>query len=316
MKKSYAVPLTFSVSCLVAAMPAAADILGVSFIPPWPVPGNHIVARVEGQFPHACWNYQSAEVSRDGNEVLITVLAFEEGEICLPAVLPYSFQVDLGVFEAGSYRLTVEDPLGSFTTEIQVQAVVDEPICDSNGDGTTDLSDAVHLLQHLFVGGPAPVCPAHADANGDGTTDLSDAIHLLSFLFLGGDPPAAHASCRTAVHCASREWTVKCYGHWSCACGECRPVCGEGCGDGACDIEGGETPASCPGDCAGACKPFCDKIGTRSEGWYDSCTRQLFDWAFCADCEAECRNAGTKSEGWYDSCTGELITYGDCDGKP
>ena len=40
-----------------------------------------------------------------------------------------------------------------------------EPPCDNgdvNADGRLDISDAVHLLNHLFLGGPAPVpieCP-------------------------------------------------------------------------------------------------------------------------------------------------------------
>jgi hypothetical protein len=32
-------------------------------------------------------------------------------------------------------------------------------VTNSNGDGCTDISDAVYLLGHLFLGGPAPVAP-------------------------------------------------------------------------------------------------------------------------------------------------------------
>jgi phosphohistidine phosphatase SixA len=35
---------------------------------------------------------------------------------------------------------------------------------DANGDGTLDIADPIHLLRHLFQGGPAPVpCPAAPD---------------------------------------------------------------------------------------------------------------------------------------------------------
>jgi hypothetical protein len=66
---------------------------------------------------------------------------------------------------------------------------------DTNGDWELDLSDAVYLLSHLFLGGPAPAplaCGAGAsaspngDTNGDGALDLSDAIHHLYWLYLGG----------------------------------------------------------------------------------------------------------------------------------
>ena len=64
------------------------------------------------------------------------------------------------------------------------------------------------------------------------------------------------------------------------------------------------------------CKPICDAIGTRSEGWYDSCTKTLIKWDNCEGCEAICKTVGTKSEGWYNSCTGEVIKYGECKEEP
>ncbi len=70
---------------------------------------------------------------------------------------------------------------------------------DTNGDLARDLSDAVYLLGHLFLGGPAPVelqpCATepplvrNGDTNGDGTRDVSDAIHLFGWLFTGGPEP-------------------------------------------------------------------------------------------------------------------------------
>lgn len=69
--------------------------------------------------------------------------------------------------------------------------------CDWNNDGGLDLSDAVGLLNHLFLGGPPHKCGpinsagtiALIDANGDGAVDLSDAVGKLNFLFLGGPAP-------------------------------------------------------------------------------------------------------------------------------
>ncbi|MBI4607014.1 MAG: hypothetical protein HY721_34050 [Planctomycetes bacterium] len=60
---------------------------------------------------------------------------------------------------------------------------------DANGDACRDLSDAVHTLSFLFLGGPAPPCPDASDANDDGRVDISDASYTLGYLFTGGPPP-------------------------------------------------------------------------------------------------------------------------------
>ncbi len=59
---------------------------------------------------------------------------------------------------------------------------------DANDDGKVDISDAVFILNHLFLGGPAPSCLDAADFNDQdkNTVNLSDAIYLLSHLFRGG----------------------------------------------------------------------------------------------------------------------------------
>ena len=78
-----------------------------------------------------------------------------------------------------------------------------------------------------------------------------------------------------------------------------------------------ETTCVCEPVEAQECMPVCDAIGSRSEGWYDSCTHDLIGWAQCNGCEAECRNAGTRSEGWFDTCGqgmngSGLITFAEC----
>ena len=78
--------------------------------------------------------------------------------------------------------------------------------------------------------------------------------------------------------------------------------------------EEGETIENCPEDCKEEvkCTPECEAIGTKSEGWYDSCTGKLIKWDNCDGCFAVCKAVGTRSEGWYSSCDGELITWDNC----
>jgi hypothetical protein len=60
---------------------------------------------------------------------------------------------------------------------------------DCNDDGAVDVSDAVCILNWLFLAGTAPGCLAVTNTNGDGGADLSDAVYLLGYLFLGRSPP-------------------------------------------------------------------------------------------------------------------------------
>src|SRR5687767_2567593 len=68
---------------------------------------------------------------------------------------------------------------------------------DTTADGRVDIDDVVHLLQHLFSGGPPPATLegpsgepiSTGDVNGDGSVDLVDGLHLLRHLLSGGPPP-------------------------------------------------------------------------------------------------------------------------------
>lgn len=61
---------------------------------------------------------------------------------------------------------------------------------DTNADGSLDLGDAIHLLNHLFTS-PRLACEDAADINDDGSLDLGDPISLLNYLFADGGAPAA-----------------------------------------------------------------------------------------------------------------------------
>ncbi len=69
---------------------------------------------------------------------------------------------------------------------------------DADCNGVIDLTDAVFMLNHMFLAGPTPCCADAVDANADRARDISDPIFLLNFMFLGGSPPEApFPSCST-----------------------------------------------------------------------------------------------------------------------
>jgi hypothetical protein len=63
---------------------------------------------------------------------------------------------------------------------------------DVNGDGRTDITDAINILGHLFLG-QCLECEAAADVDNSLNVDITDPINLLTYLFLGGTAPVGEA---------------------------------------------------------------------------------------------------------------------------
>ncbi len=61
---------------------------------------------------------------------------------------------------------------------------------DANFDLSVNISDAVWIINYVFIGGsePQPVL-ACGDANSDDFVNVSDAVWLINYVFIGGDPP-------------------------------------------------------------------------------------------------------------------------------
>lgn len=60
---------------------------------------------------------------------------------------------------------------------------------DCNDDGEVNISDAVCVLNWLFLGSRDPGCIAALNTNGDEDVDIADPVYSLWFSFLGGPPP-------------------------------------------------------------------------------------------------------------------------------
>ncbi|MCZ6793153.1 MAG: dockerin type I repeat-containing protein, partial [Planctomycetota bacterium] len=87
--------------------------------------------------------------------------------------------------------------------------------CNSDGEVTGSVTDAVFLLEFNFLGGPRPPCLAACDANGDGevTGSVTDAVYLLGFNFLGtAPPPGPFPHCRSvrALSALERDAALGC----------------------------------------------------------------------------------------------------------
>ena len=84
---------------------------------------------------------------------------------------------------------------------------------DTNQNGNLEISDAVTLFGHLFLGSSRPLpCDGGLESPGNRTVfdidgsqslDLTDGIRILSYLFSDGSPPALGTSCVLIEGCPS-----------------------------------------------------------------------------------------------------------------
>jgi Protein of unknown function (DUF1566)/Dockerin type I domain len=68
---------------------------------------------------------------------------------------------------------------------------------DANSDAAVNVSDAVHTINYVFVGGSeaSPLCAA--DVNNDNSVNVSDAVYTINYVFVGGDAPDCPPDCDT-----------------------------------------------------------------------------------------------------------------------
>jgi hypothetical protein len=60
---------------------------------------------------------------------------------------------------------------------------------DANNDGAVNVSDAVWIINYVFVGGPEPDPFLSGEVNCDGAVNVSDAVWLINYVFVGGNDP-------------------------------------------------------------------------------------------------------------------------------
>jgi Dockerin type I domain len=79
------------------------------------------------------------------------------------------------------------------------------PPGDTNGDGSTNISDAVWLINYVFTFGPPPYDFSAADVNNDCLVNISDAVMIINYIFIAGSPELVFG-------CTHQETTGICIG--------------------------------------------------------------------------------------------------------
>ncbi|NIP43533.1 MAG: hypothetical protein GWN61_17265, partial [candidate division Zixibacteria bacterium] len=60
---------------------------------------------------------------------------------------------------------------------------------DANCDCVVNVSDAVYIINYVFIGGNPPCFCIHGDTNCDGSVNVSDAVYIINYVFIGGNNP-------------------------------------------------------------------------------------------------------------------------------
>ncbi len=93
---------------------------------------------------------------------------------------------------SGAVEVTVRNSNGQEASGVTFTYIEEGSVFvrgDANNDGAVDISDAVAVVGHLFLGMDLG-CQDAADADDDEQLVITDAVYLLDFLFRSGAPPA------------------------------------------------------------------------------------------------------------------------------
>jgi hypothetical protein len=88
------------------------------------------------------------------------------------------------------FTATVTDAIGGSGEQFYWFSIGAPYICgDANSDGEVNVADAVHEINYVFKGGPAPSPLEAGDANCDGEVNVADAVYTINYVFKGGPAP-------------------------------------------------------------------------------------------------------------------------------
>ncbi len=158
-------------------------IMNVNLLPPLPQPVSNLTCLTVSSSVELTWtnqdlDYDSIVIERDG--VLLQVLSGSE-----TLFLDNSPLVGIAAtYEVIARRSGLDSP----GTTCIISAPFTFLRCDSDGDGSLTIADAIRKLDYLFSQVPLS-CLDAGDCNDSGTINIADPVMLLQHLFVTGAPP-------------------------------------------------------------------------------------------------------------------------------
>jgi HYDIN/CFA65/VesB-like, Ig-like domain/PQQ-like domain/Dockerin type I domain len=87
-------------------------------------------------------------------------------------------------------RAKAKDQLGMESSWSENVIVTIKAFCgDASNDGEVNVSDAVWIINYVFVGGDPPNPYEAGDTDCSGSVDVSDAVWIINYVFVGGNDP-------------------------------------------------------------------------------------------------------------------------------
>lgn len=143
----------------------------------------------------------SAGATAYGTLASSTVGGDEETAYFLHQVDPSKFVIGKNVIAVEAHQADVDSSDLSFDLELKTTPppTTEDPVFirgDVNGNATLEITDAVSVLNFLFLQGDSPPCLSAADSNDNASLDISDGVAILLFLFVGeATLPPPHPAC-------------------------------------------------------------------------------------------------------------------------
>ncbi len=82
------------------------------------------------------------------------------------------------------------DPPLKDTAEFTISVIETSYTCgDANADGNVNVTDAVWIINYVFLGGDPPDPMGAGDTNCDAFVNVSDAVYLINYVFIFGNDP-------------------------------------------------------------------------------------------------------------------------------
>ena len=151
-----------------------------------------------GQFIGWIWNdtaYACATVPPDFHKECVRKCASDEQtNYCLDSVCYYDYQGSCYLWECTDCLLWDSagyvDPDSVLFSHGQVEVICPDYMCgDANSDQAVNVSDAVWVINYVFIGGLPPDPLASGEVNCDGAVNVSDAVWIINYVFIGGNMP-------------------------------------------------------------------------------------------------------------------------------
>jgi Dockerin type I domain len=112
-----------------------------------------------------------------------------EGTITIDSTLKVD-NAGIWIWDLGSYYGTVYPSFNCSTGPAVITYYQPSVFCgDANSDGTINVTDAVYIINYIFIGGEAPYPLENPEVNCDGAVNVSDAVWIINYIFVGGNAP-------------------------------------------------------------------------------------------------------------------------------